>query len=286
MKHLTLSPSKDYVNLYYYLKDLGFSEAIISLLRKSSQSLKIDGATATTRSKINAGQKLEVCFIEQASSQIKSSNLPLDILYEDEDFLIINKPAGLPSIPSKRHYCVNIASAVAGYMQKCDQPFVYRVLGRLDKETSGVLIIAKNQLAASMTKHQKTYLALCHGTFSCQEFEINSPITTIIENNINQQMRQTAPDGKPALTHVKVLKSFNNISLLEISLQQGRTHQIRVHLSSIGHPLLGDRLYGAQDDYPRVMLHCTRATIFTPLNAKPFCVTAPLPADFEEIMTD
>ena len=100
MKHLTLSPSKDYVNLYYYLKDLGFSEAIISLLRKSSQSLKIDGATATTRSKINAGQKLEVCFIEQASSQIKSSNLPLDILYEDEDFLIINKPAGLPSIPS------------------------------------------------------------------------------------------------------------------------------------------------------------------------------------------
>ena len=286
MKHLTLSPSKDYVNLYYYLKDLGFSEAIISLLRKSSQSLKIDGATATTRSKISAGQKLEVCFIEQASSQIKSSNLPLDILYEDEDFLIINKPAGLPSIPSKRHYCVNIASAVAGYMQKCDQPFVYRVLGRLDKETSGVLIIAKNQLAASMTKHQKTYLALCHGTFSCQEFEINSPITTIIENNINQQMRQTAPDGKPALTHVKVLKSFNNISLLEISLQQGRTHQIRVHLSSIGHPLLGDRLYGAQDDYPRVMLHCTRATIFTPLNAKPFCVTAPLPADFEEIMTD
>ncbi len=286
MKHLTLSPSKDYVNLYYYLKDLGFSEAIISLLRKSSQSLKIDGATATTRSKINAGQKLEVCFIEQASSQIKSSNLPLDILYEDEDFLIINKPAGLPSIPSKRHYCVNIASAVAGYMQKCDQPFVYRVLGRLDKETSGVLIIAKNQLAASMTKHQKTYLALCHGTFSCQEFEINSPITTIIENNINQQMRQTAPDGKPALTHVKVLKSFNNISLLEISLQQGRTHQIRVHLSSIGHPLLGDRLYGAQDDYPRVMLHCARATIFTPLNAKPFCVTAPLPADFEDIMTD
>ncbi len=286
MKHLTLSPSKDYVNLYYYLKDLGFSEAIISLLRKSSQSLKIDGATATTRSKINAGQKLEVCFIEQASSQIKSSNLPLDILYEDEDFLIINKPAGLPSIPSKRHYCVNIASAVAGYMQKCDQPFVYRVLGRLDKETSGVLIIAKNQLAASMTKHQKTYLALCHGTFSCQEFEINSPITTIIENNINQQMRQTAPDGKPALTHVKVLKSFNNISLLEISLQQGRTHQIRVHLSSIDHPLLGDRLYGAQDDYPRVMLHCARATIFTPLNAKPFCVTAPFPADFEEIMTD
>lgn len=286
MKHLTLSPSKDYVNLYYYLKDLGFSEAIISLLRKSSQSLKIDGATATTRSKINAGQKLEVCFIEQASSQIKSSNLPLDILYEDEDFLIINKPAGLPSIPSKRHYCDNIASAVAGYMQKCDQPFVYRVLGRLDKETSGVLIIAKNQLAASMTKHQKTYLALCHGTFSCQEFEINSPITTIVENNINQQMRQTSPDGKPALTHVKVLKSFNNISLLEISLQQGRTHQIRVHLSSIGHPLLGDRLYGAQDDYPRVMLHCARATIFTPLNAKPFCVTAPLPADFEEIMTD
>lgn len=286
MKSLTLSPKKDYDKLFYFLKDCGFSGSLISALRKNPNSLMINGTKANMRSKIKQGETLVVSFFETAPSQIQPNQTPLDILFEDEDFLIINKPAGLPSIPSKRHYCDNIASAVAGYMQKCDQPFVYRVLGRLDKETSGVLIIAKNQLASSMTKHQKTYLALCHDTFSCQEFEINSPITTIVENSINQQMRQTAPDGKPALTHVKVLKSFNNISLLEISLQQGRTHQIRVHLSSIGHPLLGDRLYGAQDDYPRVMLHCARATIFTPLNAKPFCVTAPFPADFEEIMTD
>lgn len=283
MKHLTLSPSKDYVNLYYYLKDMGFSEAIISLLRKSSQSLKIDGATATTRSKIKAGQKLEVSFIEQASSQIKSSNLPLDILYEDEDFLIINKPAGLPSIPSKRHYQNNIANAVARYMQKYAEPFVYRVLGRLDKDTSGVLIVAKNPLAASLTTFQKTYIALCHGNFNQKSFQIEKPISTIVENNINKQKRVISADGKPATTKVKVLQEKEGVSLIELKLSQGRTHQIRVHLSSIDHPLLGDKLYGFQDDAPRTMLHCAKVELSPPFSAPKIIVSAPLPKDFEEL---
>lgn len=285
MKTLLLSPNKDYDKLYYFLKDKGFSEALISTLRKLPNSLTIDGTPANMRSKLKKGDKLKVTFFENASSQIKPIQFALDILYEDEDLLIINKPASMPSIPSKRHFENNIASAVMFYMQKYNQPFVYRVLGRLDKETSGVLIIAKNQFSASMTSHKKTYLALCHGTFTKQEFEIDKPIATLINNQINQQKREISQDGKNAQTHVKVLKSLNNISLLEISLQQGRTHQIRVHLSSIGHPLLGDKLYGKEEDLaPRVMLHCASAIVHPPLNGLPITVTAPLPDDFNAIL--
>lgn len=282
MKNLSLTAQIDYQKVYYLLKDNAISESLISMLRKDCKSMKINGKYVDMRSKIYSGQTLQLTFREQAASNIPPSNMPLDILYEDEDFLIINKPAFLPSIPSKRHYQNNIANAVVGYMQKYARPFVYRVLGRLDKDTSGVLIVAKNPVAASMSSFEKAYLALCHGNFDKTQFDVEKPIRTIQTDGINQQRRVVDEDGKPAKTHVEVLKQNQNVALVKLTLSHGRTHQIRVHLSCINHPLLGDKVYGIQDDAPRTMLHCAEVKLVPPFSANKICVSAPLPKDFSD----
>ena len=278
MKQLTLLPQKDYGKLYFFLKDECFSESLISALRKSENAMKINGVPVNMRSKIKAGDKVEIAFRDEKATALKECDLPLEILFENEDLLVVNKPAGLPTIPSRSHFDVNLAGAVAKYMSVKKENFVFRALGRLDKDTSGVVIIAKNQYAAGMTTFKKTYLALCHGEIKEKTFSINAPILTEQENNINAQKRVTSAQGKSATTHAKVLKTFNGKSLLELTLEQGRTHQIRVHLSSLGHPLVGDSVYGS-GDAPRTMLHAYKAEITLP-SKEQINITAPLPDDF------
>ena len=268
MKSITLFPQKDYDKLYFFLKDEGLSESLICALRKDEKAMLVNNVPANMRTKLKNGDEVSLTFRDTIGTEVEFNDLPLDILFENEDLLVVNKPAGIPTIPSRSHYSLNLAGAVCKYMQDENPNFVFRALGRLDKETSGVVIITKNQWAAGMTAYNKTYLALCSGD-----------ILTENENGINSQKRIVAEGGKSATTYVKVLKNKKRLSLLEIKLDQGRTHQIRVHLSSSGHPLVGDKLYGAIDSAPRTMLHAWKAEITLPTKEH-ICIEAPLPEDF------
>lgn len=278
MKHLTLFPKKEYRKLYFFLKDEGFSENLISSLRKDAKAMQINGTPANMRSPLKNGEKLGLFFNDPQGTKLEWCDVPFEVLFENEDIIVVNKPSGLATIPSRSHFSENLAGAVAKYLG--EQNFVFRALGRLDKETSGVVIIAKNQYAAGMSTFKKTYLAICEGEIQENEFCIDEPILTEQKDGINERKRTLSKDGKSAKTFVKVLERKEGKSLLELTLEQGRTHQIRVHLSGIGHPLIGDSVYGS-GGAPRTMLHAFKADIILP-NKEKVTVTAPIPADFLE----
>lgn len=291
MKHLFLYPKRDYDKLYFMLKDFKFSESLISSLRHNQNAIKIENKYANMRSRVFAGEKVEISIEDTTSSNIPFNDIQLDILFEDDDLLILNKPAGIPTIPSKRHFENNLAGAVCKYMATKQPHFVFRALGRLDKDTSGIVVVAKNQYAATMTKIEKRYEAICTPPLSDYpaKFDICAPIETIIENGINQQKRQIGENGKPAKTHVTVIKNFADFSHISITLSQGRTHQIRVHLASINHPLIGDDVYGCKSKQSplanRTLLHCAEAKITFLDESKPnFSLCAPIPNDFTTLL--
>lgn len=281
MKHLTLLPKKDYAKLYFLLKDEGFSESLISSLRKDKDSMKINGAPANMRSLVKNNNIVEIFFRDYEATKVEPCDIPLEILFENEDILVVNKPSGLATIPSRSHFSENLAGAIVKYVK--NENFVFRALGRLDKETSGVVIVAKNQYAAGMTTFKKTYLAICEGEIEKDEFCIDAPISTNQKDGINERKRTLSENGKSAKTFVRVLERKEDKSLLEISLEQGRTHQIRVHLASISHPLVGDSVYGS-GGAPRAMLHAWKADIVLP-NKEKLAITAPIPADFLEFFS-
>lgn len=286
MKQIILRANRDYDKLYFLLKDNNFSESLISALRHDNNSMKIGGENANMRSRVFSGQEVAITIEDKQSSPIPFNDIPLDVLFEDEDLLVVNKPAGIPTIPSQRHFEDNLAGAVCKYMAQKQPHFVFRALGRLDKDTSGIVVIAKNQYAATMAHIEKRYEALCNGAFpeNQRQFDICAPIETIIENGINKQRRETSQNGKPATTHVEILKNYNDFAHISLTLSQGRTHQIRVHLSSIEHPLVGDSVYGDERTSTladRTMLHCAEAKItFSDASKPEILVRAPLPNDF------
>ena len=219
------------------------------------------------------------------ASSFKPNNSPLDIIYEDEQLLVVNKPAGLTTTPSRSHYDNNISGAILNYMQKSDPDFVVRILNRLDKDTAGIIIVAKDCLTYNKIKDiKKVYHAICTGVID-KSITLDFPIETISNNGINQIKRIVSPLGKPAKTFIKPIKNFNDKSLLEITLQHGRTHQIRVHLSHIGHPLLGDHIYGeSSDQIDHSALICKKVSFTHPKNNLNLEFEVDYPSDFKNLV--
>jgi len=193
----------------------------------------------------------------------QASNLPkLNIIYETDDVLVINKPHNLSCIPSRAHLDDNLGTLIKKHLD--DNNFTLRVINRLDKDTAGIVVVAKSLNSyKNITITNKEYYALCKGTFDKKTFTINQPIHTLVdENGHNIMKRIISSDGKPAITHVEVLKEFDNYSLIKLTLETGRTHQIRVHLSSIGHPLVGDPIYNKNcDNTSHTFLLLKKATL-------------------------
>ncbi len=239
--------------IYFFLKNAGISENQIKGLRKPNK-IKLNGVFCAINAKIQPGDVVEISQNTTTASKILPCEGNLDVIFEDEDYLIINKPHNLATIPTRSHFAHNLGGMIVNYLQ--DENFVLRVLNRLDKDTAGIVIIAKNTLAANRTKDiKKTYFALATGRLEQQEFDINTPILTICENGVNQRKRVISPAGKPAHTHVQLIKNFENHCLVKLTLSTGRTHQIRVHMQSIGHPLLGDEIYNpSHASHPHTML--------------------------------
>lgn len=226
-----------------YLRSLNLSTAVIKEAKRTG--IFLNGMAVTVRAMVKEGDLLEVYISEAKSDGIVPMDIPLEVIYEDEDILAVDKPTNMPTHPSKGNSLPTLANAVMGYY---GGNFVFRSVNRLDRDTSGIVIIAKNRLSASeLSKSmkrgewQKTYHAIVDGVPTEKSGVIDAPIERVCEGNIKRMVRE---DGKRAITEYNVLESYGDSSLLKITLKTGRTHQIRVHMSYIGHPLVSDFLYG------------------------------------------
>jgi len=258
----------------------GFSSRLITAL-KEGDGILLNGKKEFVNKAVSAGDILKITLPDKASENIIPQNIPLEILYEDEDLLVINKPPKMPTHPSIYHNENTIANAVMYYFR--DKPFTFRAPSRLDRDTSGVLIIAKNAFSADGIARQikngtfqKEYAAICVGVPNPKSGTITAPIKREKEGIIK---RIIAPDGKPAVTDYAVTCEQNGLCLVALFPKTGRTHQIRLHLSHIGTPIYGDFLYGQEVLGERLRLHCRSVSFTHPISKVPVKFTAPIPQD-------
>jgi 23S rRNA pseudouridine1911/1915/1917 synthase len=217
----------------------------------------VNGKKSKVSYKVQKGDLIQVTVLPLEPLKLEAENIPLDIVYEDEDIIVVNKPQGMVVHPAAGHPSHTLVNALLYHTRDlADSPEGFRpgIVHRIDKDTSGLLMVAKNaaareslekQLAAKSNKRQ--YLAIVHGNFAEEEGTIDAPIG---RNPKDRKQMAVVEKGKSAVTHFKVLEQYQGYSLVECQLETGRTHQIRVHMAYIGHPLAGDPLYGPRKTLP------------------------------------
>lgn len=285
MKYQEYKITKNYSTIYYFLKDEGFSENYISNLRKEWGNITLNDKIVNIRNELKIGDILKICSSPNKKTTIMQCILPLDIVFEDEYYLLINKPSGISCMPSKKHYQENLAGAICYYMNKKDEDFVLRIINRLDKDTSGIIIVAKDSISQNKIKDiEKTYIAICEGKID-RNITIDKKIKTENINGINVKKRHISQDGQDATTFATPITYNEQFSLIRLNLIHGRTHQIRVHLSSINHPLLGDTLYGKENPHiNHTALVCKELSFYHPYLNKTLTFSIELPQEFDTLI--
>ena len=236
------------------------STNLIKDLKKYKEGIQVNGEHKRVVDFVAKGDILKITIRDTASENIVPTDIPLDIVYEDEDVLVINKLPNMPTHPSMGNYENSLANGVMYYYKSKGEERVFRAVNRLDKDTSGLMAVAKNSYihARLGEEIQKKELKRKYMCIVCGDVErdgtVDAPIRRADGSVIN---RIVAPDGQRAVTHYRVIKRYREYTLLEMELETGRTHQIRVHMAYIGHPLVGDWLYGTENHNiaKRQMLH-------------------------------
>lgn len=282
-----ITQAEDRMTIEAFLKSRLYSRQNLILLKNTAGGILCSGKAVTVRRILQTGDHLTICFPDDIPSEnILPVPLQLEVLYEDEDLLFVNKPADMPIHPSIHNYDNTLANAAAWYYQQRNIPFTFRCITRLDRDTTGVVLIARNPLSASvlnqyMRRHQirKTYLAFCSGLVP-EKGEVDAPIArrsdSVIERCVDFK------NGERAVTRFWRLSydAENDISAVLIRPETGRTHQIRVHMKYLGHPLTGDFLYNPEDRrMQRQALHAIELSVTHPVTGEPLTVTAPVPED-------
>lgn len=275
-----------------YLRRRGYSYQNLTQLKKMHESILLNGVWSYMRASVQDGDILTVHIQEPESSpHIPPVSLPLDIVYEDEDIVVVNKPSGMPIHPSLNNYENSLANGLMYYYQEQGKPFIFRCTNRLDRDTSGLTVVAKHMVSSSIlsgmgVRHEITreYLAVVRGVLKPSEGTIDAPIgrtgSSMIERKIDFE------NGERAVTHYRAIKEQNGHSLVSLILETGRTHQIRVHMKYIGRPLVGDYLYNPDMEYiTRQALHSYRLAFAHPVTGEKMEFTAPLPEDMRRILT-
>ncbi|MFP7295798.1 RluA family pseudouridine synthase [Neobacillus niacini] len=275
-----------------FLKEEEISRIALTDIKFNGGKILVNDTEVNVRYLLSEGDVLTVIFPRELPSEgVSGEKIPLDILFEDQYLLIVNKPAGMSTIPSREHPRGSLANALIGYYEEIGISATAHIVTRLDRDTSGVVLIAKHRhVHHLLSKQQKnghvkrTYEALAEGNLKFDKGSIEEPIGRKLESIIEREVRS---DGQYACTYYKVLKRYKEFSHVELKLKTGRTHQIRVHMSFIGHPLLGDDLYGgSQSLINRQALHCKNIQFPHPFTGKNMILSANLPLDIYELIKE
>lgn len=291
----TIQPTDDFANIKEVLKvQFQISDRLLLKLKRE-QKIFVNKKIVPIWSGVNSKDVIEVNIdFEEDNSNIPANKINLDILYEDEAYLVINKPAGVPIHPSMDHYEDSLSNGVKYYFDSISLHKKIRPVNRLDKNTSGLVIFAKNEyIQECLVKQMKTnifekeYIAICEGILKEKSGTINLPIArkdgSIIERHIDEK------HGSTSITHYEVLKEIHianePYSVIKCKLETGRTHQIRVHMKAIEHTLIGDTLYGTSSTLiDRQALHACYVKFIHPITKKEVIYTAPLPQDMQKLV--
>lgn len=264
---------------------LQISDALMKQLKKEKNGIMLNGTHSAVIDKVNVGDILTVNIKGKNAENIIPVNIPLDVLWEDEDILIVNKSGTMPVHPSRIHINDTLLNAVMNYTTGGE---AVHIITRLDRETSGIVLIAKNPWAAALLgnemkneKIKKEYIAIINGSLKQSNGLICAPIKKKTEREI---LRFVSEDGKDAVTQYELIKKTDTLSWVKLYPITGRTHQLRVHMSYIGHPIYGDRMYGASQYGERTRLHCCKITFLHPVTREEISVTAEMPEDFKGLL--
>jgi len=258
------------------------SVRLITKLKQLEDGIMLNGNHARTIDILKAGDF--ICLnIPQEGHTVEGLEFPLEILFEDADLLVVNKPPGLPIHPTRKHQGNTLANAVAWYLEQGEKAAgSFRALGRLDKGTSGAVVCALNRYAASRldSKIKKTYLAIVGGVYE-GEGTVDIPI---YRPDPIRTKRACGPTGERAVTHWRALAAKDGMTLMRIRLETGRTHQIRVHFAHLGTPLVGDDMYGGKKtDQGHQFLHCESQEFDHPVTGEKLTIRAPMPRAMEDL---
>lgn len=286
-----IDEADDGLRIEQYLRRKGYSGQNLAEIKRMPKSVLVNGEHYYMKQELNTGDHLSIHICEtKCSEKIPPIQIPLDIVYEDEDIIVINKPAGMPIHPSLNNYMNSMANALAWYYQEQGKPFIFRCCNRLDRDTSGLTVVAKHLVSGNILSDMvrrrdihREYLAIVRGHVSPEAGTINAPLArkpgTIIERTVDWEQ------GETAITHYRLVEEKNGHSLVSLRLETGRTHQIRIHMKYLGYPLIGDYLYNPDMEYiGRQALHSHRLSFTHPITGEPMEFTAPLPKDMEKVL--
>lgn len=275
------------------LAELKISAKTVTALKKKPLGITVDGRHVTVRHVLKCGEVLALDISdEQSSHNIVPSPLPVDVLFENESVIAVNKPPFMPTHPSHGHYDDTLANALCYRMQQSGEPFVFRPVNRLDRNTSGVVLIAKNRVSAASLSESlqkglitKKYLAILDGVPTEKRGKIETYIRRRQESIIYREVCEKMSDADYALTEYEIIEVSGDRALVCASPITGRTHQLRLHFAHIGCPIIGDDLYGAESNIiERHALHAYSLDFPCPQSGKKITAAAPLPQDLKEAL--
>lgn len=278
-----------------YLRGRGFSKQNLTDIKfnLTGSGIYISGEKVLQNHLLSSGDELRVLIVEKGGSEkIPPVNIPIDIVYEDDDLIVVNKPSDMPIHPSLNNYENSLANALMYYYNAKGHDFVFRVINRLDRDTSGLTIVAKNIISANILHNQQKTGQLQKEYFAVvEDFDGSLPISGTIELPIGRKDGSTIErivdlqNGETAITHFDLVSHSNGLSFIKLHLETGRTHQIRVHMKAIGHPLVGDFLYNPSSELMnRQALHVGRIGFVQPITGEQILLTADCPADIKRLL--
>jgi 23S rRNA pseudouridine1911/1915/1917 synthase len=269
---------------------VGISGTLLRRMKWVEDGILLDGSRVFANQTVTAGQVLDVRLSDPEEKQeFPATPGELDIVYEDRDLIVVNKAPGVSVHPGPGHYTDTLGNFLLWHFQQEGEALSLHPVHRLDKGTSGLIVTAKHPFAQDQlrlqlhtNRFQRRYLAVCQGRLEPETGTIDLPIGRCDDSIVKRQVRE---DGDPAVTHYETLCAQGDRSLLRLELETGRTHQIRVHLAHLGHPLVGDFLYGTESaEIPRPALHSAELALVHPVTGETLGWTAPLPEDMMDLL--
>lgn len=289
MKWIIESKYEGMILRNYLHRVLRISKNILKAVKYEGGKILINGQKVDVRYRLKKHDELVIKFPpEKRGFYMEPEEIPLSIVYEDDHILVLNKQAGIVAMPTPHTPKGTIANGILAYYDKLGLPYTVHIVTRLDRDTSGLMLIAKHRYSHSLLSEiqqaggiERSYIAFVHGHLKEKRGTIHLPIGRKADSFMEREVRR---DGREAITHYEVRDEKEHYSKIKVQLETGRTHQIRVHLSAIGHPLLGDNLYGGKDNFiDRQALHCYELSFKHPLKEKVIHLKSELPLDLRNL---